>query len=126
MRFSEERSCCGQAFPELSPQSFSFNSPLGMCAECNGLGTRLEVDPDLVIPNSDLTIREGAIAPWASAMAREDGWTFRIIDSMSKACQVDLDTRWKDLPEEKRKHVLFGLGRRRIRVTWGEEGSDKQ
>src|SRR5499427_8316965 len=68
--FSEKRSCCGHAFPELSPQSFSFNSPLGMCQACNGLGTKQEVDADLVVPNAKLSIRQGAIAPWATAMAR--------------------------------------------------------
>ena len=62
--FSEQRTCCGHVFPELSPQSFSFNSPLGMCSACNGLGTSMEVDPDLVIPDQTLSIRGGAIAPW--------------------------------------------------------------
>jgi excinuclease ABC subunit A len=64
--FSEKRMCCGQSYPALSPQSFSFNSPLGMCSACNGLGTRMEVDPELVIPDPSLSIRAGAIAPWRS------------------------------------------------------------
>jgi excinuclease ABC subunit A len=118
--FSEARSCCGHAFPELSPQSFSFNSPLGMCAECNGLGTKLEVDPELVIPDTNLSIRDGAIAPWKNAMERGEGWTFRIIDAMSKATKVDLDVPFKKVPKAKQKAVLYGLGDKRIRVTWGD------
>jgi len=122
--FSESRTCCGHSFPELSPQSFSFNSPLGMCGDCNGLGTRMEVDPELVIPDGTKTIREGAIAPWSSAMDRGEGWTFRIIEAMSKACDVDLDTTWSKIPKRKRNQVLYGLGGRRIRVEWGKEGTE--
>lgn len=124
MVFSENRTCCGLSFPELSPQSFSFNSPLGFCEACNGLGTRMEVDPELVIPNAELSIREGAIAPWASAMDRGEGWTYRIIEALSKACDVDLDAPWKKLGKRKQSSVLFGLGGKRLRVTWGAEGSE--
>ena len=122
--FSAARSCCGQSFPELSPQSFSFNSPLGMCGACNGLGTRLEIDPALVIPDPALSIREGAIAPWASAMARGEGWTFRIIDAVAKACSVDLDVPWRKLGAKKQEMVLHGLSGKRIAVTWGKEGTE--
>ncbi|WP_437278320.1 excinuclease ABC subunit UvrA [Sorangium sp. So ce375] len=122
--FSAARSCCGQSFPELSPQSFSFNSPLGMCGACNGLGTRLEIDPALVIPDPALSIREGAIAPWASAMARGEGWTFRIIDAVAKACAVDLDVPWRKLGAKKQEMVLHGLSGKRIAVTWGKEGTE--
>jgi excinuclease ABC subunit A len=126
LTFSEARACCGHTFPALSPQSFSFNSPLGMCKECNGLGTRVEVDPELVVPDTSLSIRDGAIAPWSTAVGRGEGWTFRIIDAMAKECQVDLDAPWKNLTKKKRDQVLFGLGDKRIRVTWGAEGSDAQ
>ena len=121
--FSEKRACCGQAFPELSPQSFSFNSPLGMCQACNGLGSRQEVDENLVVPDASLSIRGGAIAPWASAMARGEGWVFRIADAVAKACKVDLDVPWKKLGKKKQHLVLYGLGGRKIAVTWGSEGS---
>jgi len=126
LSFSESRNCCGHSFPELSPQTFSFNSPLGMCSACNGLGTRMEVDPDLVIPDAKLTIRQGAIAPWAGAIERGEGWTFRIIDAMTKTCEVDLDTPWRKLPAAKQKQVLFGLGDKKIRVVWGKEGTESQ
>src|SRR5262252_2722922 len=122
--FSEKRSCCGHAFPELSPQSFSFNSPLGMCQACNGLGTKQEVDADLVVPNPLLSIRQGAIAPWATAMARGEGWVFRIADAVAKACAVDLDVPWKKLGKTKQNMVLFGLGGRKIAVKWGKEGTE--
>jgi excinuclease ABC subunit A len=123
-RFSESRSCCGVAYPELSPQSFSFNSPLGMCPACNGLGTRLEMDPVLIVPDATKSINGGAIAPWATAVERGEGWTFRIIEAMAKATGVDLDKPWKKLPEKQRQQVLFGLGDKRMRVTWGKEGSE--
>jgi excinuclease ABC subunit A len=117
--WSEQRACCGHAFPALSPQSFSFNSPLGMCGACNGLGVRMEVDPQLVVPDTSLSLRKGAIAPWRSAMERGEGWTFRIIDAIAKACKVDLDAPWKKLPAEQRKQILHGLGDKRVQVTWG-------
>ncbi|MFI5306151.1 MAG: excinuclease ABC subunit UvrA [Polyangiales bacterium] len=122
--FSEARSCCGQAFPELSPASFSFNGPLGMCPDCHGLGTRTDVDPALVVPDHGLSLRQGAIAPWSGAMARGEGWTFRIIDALSKACDVDLDTPWSKLGKKKQDQIMFGLGDRRIRVEWGKPGSE--
>ena len=70
--YSEARACpdCGVGLPELSPQSFSFNSPLGMCVDCNGLGSSLEVDADLIVPNRDLSINDGAIEPWGDRTAR--------------------------------------------------------
>ncbi|MEZ4296280.1 MAG: excinuclease ABC subunit UvrA, partial [Polyangiaceae bacterium] len=124
LSFSQKRSHCGVAFPALSPQSFSFNSPLGMCPSCSGLGVRLDVDPELVVPDPSKSIREGAIAPWASAMARgETGWTARIADAVAKACQVDLDTPWKNLPKSKQDKVLYGLEGKRIAVQWGKEGT---
>ncbi len=122
--FSQKRSHCGVSFPALSPQSFSFNSPLGMCPECSGLGMRLDVDPGLVVPDPDKSIRDGAIAPWASAMARGEGWTARIADAVAKACAVDLDTPWKKLGKAKQDKVLYGLEGKRIAVAWGKEGSE--
>ena len=122
--YSESRTCCGHSFPELSPQSFSFNSPLGMCPDCNGLGTRMEVDPDLVVPDPKKSIQDGAIAPWASAMHRGEGWTYRIVEALSKACDVDLDVPWKNLGKRKQAQVLYGLGGKRIKVSWGSEGGE--
>ncbi|MBX3190663.1 MAG: excinuclease ABC subunit UvrA [Labilithrix sp.] len=121
--FSANRACCGKSYPELSPQSFSFNSPLGMCPQCNGLGTRAEVDPALVVADPSLSIRKGAIAPWASAMARGDGWVFRIAEAAARACKVKLDTPWRDIPKAQQKLLLHGLQGEKLRVSWGSEGS---
>ncbi|MCL2449751.1 MAG: excinuclease ABC subunit UvrA [Polyangiaceae bacterium] len=123
LAFSQARTCCGAAFPELSPQSFSFNSPLGMCPACTGLGRREEVDPALVVPDPSKSIREGAIAPWAAAMARGEGWTARIVDGVAAAFHVDLDVPWQKLPKAKQKLVLYGARDEKIAVRWGKEGS---
>ena len=123
-RYSAARACCGVALPELSPQSFSFNSPLGMCPSCNGLGRREEIDPQLLVPDRKKSIREGAIAHWAGAMERGEGWTARIVEGMSRAFKIDLDVPWSKLPESKRKLVLYGANGARIGVRWGKEGTE--
>ncbi len=123
-RYSAARACCGAALPELSPQSFSFNSPLGMCPSCNGLGTRDEIDPQLLVPDRKKSIREGAIAHWAGAMERGEGWTARIVEGMARAFKIDLDTPWSKLPESKRNLVLYGANGQRIGVRWGKEGTE--
>jgi excinuclease ABC subunit A len=120
--FSANRACCGRSFPELSPQAFSFNSPLGMCEACNGLGTRLAVDPELVIPDGSLSLRDGAIAPWKSAMDRGEGWTFRIASAVAKTFGVDLDTPWNKIPKAKRDAILRGVPGKKVTVHWGEKG----
>ncbi|MDB4942010.1 MAG: Excinuclease subunit [Labilithrix sp.] len=122
--FSANRACCGRSYPELSPQSFSFNGPLGMCPQCNGLGTRVEVDPALVIADPALSIKKGAIAPWAAAMSRGDGWIFRIAQAAAKACKVSLDTPWKDIPKDKQRRLLFGLDGEKLKVSWGSQTSE--
>lgn len=124
VRFSSSRACCGVTYPELSPQSFSFNSPLGMCGGCQGLGTRSEIAPESVVPNPNLSIRQGAIAPWATSVERGEGWTFRIIEAMAKATGVDLDVPFGKLPKKQRAQVLYGVEGKKIRVTWGKEGSE--
>ena len=88
-------------FGELAPQNFSFNSPLGSCPECQGLGTRAEMDPDLIIPDPSLTIRDGAVEPWASGMERGEGWTFEFVEHLSRSLGLDLDTPWSKLPKQR-------------------------
>ena len=111
--FSERAACpsCDLSFPELTPQSFSFNSPLGLCTECNGLGSRPEMDPDLVVPNPNLSVRDGAVAPWAGAMSRGEGWKASGIEWIAKRFQIDLDKPWNKLPKAQRDVILYG-GRR--------------
>ncbi|MGF1464906.1 MAG: excinuclease ABC subunit UvrA [Sandaracinaceae bacterium] len=117
LSFSESRACCGRAYPELSPQSFSFNSPLGMCMDCNGLGRAMAIDPDLVIAAPSLSLRAGAIKPWATSMERGEGWRFRIVEAMAEATGGDLDTPWAKLPKKQRHQVLHGV-EDRIQVAW--------
>src|SRR5439155_1311774 len=83
-----------------APHSFSFNNPLGMCHECNGLGTRPEMDADLIVPDPNKSIRGGAVEPWNHALEKQGGWTFRMIESLSQSFKVPLDKPWKDLPRE--------------------------
>ncbi len=119
--FSELNAChaCGRSFGELVPQAFSFNSPVGSCPDCQGLGTRAEMDPDLIIPDPSLTIREGAIDPWASGMERGEGWTFEFVEHLSRSLGLDLDTPWAKLPKAHRDLVLRGNeGSGRSRIAW--------
>ncbi len=108
--YSELNAChaCGLSFGELAPQAFSFNSPLGSCPDCQGLGTRAEMDPDLIIPDPSLTIREGAVEPWASGMERGEGWTFEFVEHLSRSLKIDLDTPWAKLPKKDKDAVLNG------------------
>ncbi len=107
---SELNAChaCGLSFGELAPQAFSFNSPLGFCTDCQGLGTRAEMDPDLIVPDPSLTIREGAVEPWASGMERGEGWTFEFVEHLSRSLKIDLDTPWSKLPKRDREVVMLG------------------
>ncbi|HSD88953.1 MAG TPA: excinuclease ABC subunit UvrA [Kofleriaceae bacterium] len=118
--YSEANACptCGIGFPELSPQSFSFNSPLGMCVECNGLGERLAADPDLVIPDPARSIRDGAVAVWGEAIAKDSGWTTNIVKALAKAFKIDLDKPWNKLGEKQKDILLYGTGDKRVNVTW--------
>jgi excinuclease ABC subunit A len=120
LRFSTAHHCteCRIGFPVPSPPSFSFNTPLGACPACNGLGTRLEMDPELIVPDPSLSIRGGAIAPYASQLKRDGGWNARIFDGLSRDLGVDLDRPWRELPAAKRRLVLYGSGDQHIRVSW--------
>jgi excinuclease ABC subunit A len=105
--FSQNLACthCHLSFDELAPRNFSFNSPYGACPVCDGLGTRLEVDPELVIPDPDLSVREGAIAPWASSTL--EYWN-RVLEAVAEAHGFDLDTPWRRLPKAARDVLLHG------------------
>jgi excinuclease ABC subunit A len=124
MVLSEHRAChyCGISYPEPSPQLFSFNSPLGMCPECSGLGTRMEMDPDLVIPNPDLTINEGAVKP-LGAVGEGTSWGTDIVRAVARERGIDLNTPWRTLPSAHRRVILYGTGDEKVRVqmrgSWG-------
>ena len=108
--FSEHLACLddGLSFEELEPRSFSFNSPFGACPTCSGLGTRMEVDPDLIIPDPTKSLREGAIQPWAyPSMA---GYYQRLLGALGDTLGFDLDTPWEQLTAEVRDTILNGRG----------------
>jgi excinuclease ABC subunit A len=122
--YSENLACPvdGISFPELQPSSFSFNNPMGMCQECNGLGARPEMDPELIVPDQNKTIRNGAVEPWTHALERGGGWTFRMIESLSQSFKVPLDKPWKDLPKEVKQLLLYGSGEDTLSIKWSEGG----
>ena len=106
--FSEHLVCLfdGNQFEELEPRSFSFNSPFGACPECVGLGTKLEVDEDLVVPDPSLTLAEGAISPWASGHISD--YFLRLIKALGKELEFSIDTPWTKLPKAVKQALLFG------------------
>ena len=123
--FSENLSCghCGLSFPALSPQAFSFNSPQGMCHECNGLGTQVAFDPALVIPDQDLTLREGCL--------RSVGRIDEDVSSMGSVfhrqvfnyIKIPLDKPWRKFTKVQQKTVLYGTGEKRYKIKWGNHGT---
>ena len=122
---SELNAChhCGLSFPDLSPASFSFNNPLGMCQDCNGLGTRPEMDPDLIVPDRTRTIREGAVEPWASGMHRGEGWTADFVEQLSKAFKIDLDVPYEKLSQREQDLIMLGSDGREFTLRWGNGGT---
>jgi len=112
--FSEHFACekCGISLPELEPRLFSFNSPYGACPECHGLGEKLEVNPELVIPNKNLTIAEGAIFPWAHASHKigRQGYYFWKLNELAEKHKFSLDEPVKDLPKKIVNLILYGNG----------------
>jgi excinuclease ABC subunit A len=105
--FNQKAACpkCGLSIPELTPQMFSFNNPQGACEECSGLGTKRYFDPDLIVPDPDLSLREGAIAPWTN---RHSVYFQQMLDSVCRHYGIDIYTPFKDLPEEIRHAFLYG------------------
>ena len=119
--FSEKLACvdCGISYQEITPRLFSFNNPHGACPDCTGLGTRMYFDADLVIPNPELSLREGAIAPWEKRLS---GWFHMILDALAKAYKFDIRMPFKDLPDHIRDVVLHGSKGEKIEFWWEEEG----
>jgi len=107
--FSEHLACheCNLSFEELEPRSFSFNSPFGACPECSGIGTKLEVDEELVIPDDNLSINDGAIAPWSSGHTSE--YFLRLLEALSEEVKFSLDNPWKKLSVKAKEAILNGF-----------------
>ena len=115
---------CGISFPELSPQLFGFNSPLGMCPECNGLGTRMRVTRARIIENPELSLMDGALTWFGEMRKKKESWGLRKLRAIADYYDVDLDTPWQDLPEHFRDVIFDGSGDDKITFTWGSEGED--
>jgi excinuclease ABC subunit A len=118
--FSEKFACdvCGVSLPEITPQLFSFNSPQGACPACSGLGTRMVIDPDLVVPNPDLSLREGALRPWAEPQSLRRQ---QMLEALEQHYRFSSRTPFKDLNEEVRRVLLYGSGREQINF-FSEQG----
>ncbi len=117
---SSRNSCsrCGIGYEELSPQHFSFNSPIGACKTCNGLGYKLEFDPDLVVPDPEKSLLEGAVAAWGRLEDKQSSWTMQYIKNMSREFEFSLSTPWYQLPEEIKDLILYGSKGKRFKVQW--------
>ena len=123
-RFSEKRACPNDhplSLEEIEPRTFSFNAPYGACPECTGLGTRLEVDPDLVVPDEEVTLAGGAIAPWAQGTSQ---YFDRILVALGEELGFSVDVPWRALPQRAKDAVLHGKDHKvhvRYRNRWGRE-----
>ncbi|MCX6811706.1 MAG: excinuclease ABC subunit UvrA [Candidatus Berkelbacteria bacterium] len=107
--FSEDFACphCGISLPEIEPRTFSFNSPHGACPECQGLGAKKEIDPDLVVPNPRLTIAEGAIRPWTRGIG-QGSWFMRVLEEVGRHHHFSIDVPFSELSREAKNIVLYG------------------
>ncbi|MBP1744136.1 MAG: uvrA1 [Firmicutes bacterium] len=121
--FSENFACpdCGISIGELSPRMFSFNSPYGKCDTCDGLGTLMEIDPDLVIPDRSKSILDGAVAPWGSGSMKEDSWTRSILKALEKEYKFRLDTPVEKLDPHVVDILLYGIKGDKIKVRYTRE-----
>jgi len=122
--FSESSACieCGISYPEMTPRMFSFNNPYGACPDCTGLGTRMFLDVDLVVPDPDLSIRDGAIAPWEK---RFSGWYHQTLEALAKAYHFDIRLPFKDLPQSAKDVVLNGSGGALVDFWWEDDGGKR-
>ena len=122
--YSENYACadCGISIDELAPRLFSFNSPFGKCDKCDGLGTLLEIDEDLIIPNKSLSIMEGAIASWGEGRLKDDSWTYCVLQALSKRYNFDLNTPIKDLPKGIIDILLYGTKGEKLEVFYTKDG----
>ena len=122
--FSENFACpdCDISIGEIAPRMFSFNAPFGKCDYCDGLGTLMEIDEDLVIPNKELSIMEGAVASWGSGRLKEDSWTYAILQALNREYGLDLNVPIKDFTTEQKNLLLYGTNGKRIKVDYVKDG----
>jgi excinuclease ABC subunit A len=123
-RFSENRACPNDhqlTLEEIEPRTFSFNAPYGACPECTGLGSRLEVDPELIVPDEDLSLRDGAVAPWAQISSE---YFERVLTALAEDLGFSMDVPWRALPERAKLAVLHGENHKvhvKYKNRWGRE-----
>ncbi|MEJ2747199.1 MAG: excinuclease ABC subunit UvrA, partial [Anaerolineae bacterium] len=124
--YSEHNACphCGISFPELSPQLFSFNSPLGMCPDCHGIGTQIQVDPDLIVEDPALSIMDGALRWYGNVRKKKNKWTTSQLMAIAEHYGVDLETPWQELPEHFRQAMFYGSGDEVIHFKYGMDRDD--
>jgi excinuclease ABC subunit A len=125
LHMSEARYCCGISYPELQPSLFSFNAPPGMCPHCNGIGSRLSMDVDKLVPDTSLTIREGAVLPFRNYFLKKgkqtESWGGRQLSAMESQWGIDFDTPWRRLPRKQKDLIMSGSNGREMKVNWNSE-----
>ncbi len=128
MTFSEQFACtnCGISFGELEPRNFSFNNPHGACPECTGLGTTMELDPDLVIPNRDLSIAQGAILPWMRTGLENSKWYGSLLEAVADKYDFSLHTPVRELPQQVVGVVLYGSNGEPVTVRYESKSGRKR
>ena len=117
LTFSQHFACptCGMSFQDLAPRNFSFNSPYGACQACDGLGTRYEVDPQLVVPDPDVSLEDGAIAPWSGGRST---YFSRLVESVAEHLGIEPGTPWSKLTKKQTNALLHGKGVKKVTVTY--------
>jgi excinuclease ABC subunit A len=117
LTFSEKFAClkCGTSMPELEPRIFSFNAPQGACPRCTGLGSQLEIDPELVVPDPELSIAQGALAPWA---ASSSAYYDQMTTALAERYDIDVEAPWHTLSEAQQRIFLYGTGGERVDVRY--------
>ncbi|MCU0492704.1 MAG: hypothetical protein MUD01_14020 [Chloroflexaceae bacterium] len=104
---------------------FSFNNPQGACPTCTGLGTRLEVDPALLVPNTALSLHEGAVPYWGELRKKQDSWAYKALRSIANHYGFSLDTPWEQLTEQQQHVVIYGSGSQKVRFLWENESGSR-
>jgi excinuclease ABC subunit A len=115
--FSQHLACpvCGTSFDELAPRNFSFNSPYGACPSCDGLGTRYEVDPELIVPDPDRSLEEGAVAPWVGA---RNAYFARLLQAVAETFKIPVSVPWRKLKKQDQKVILYGSGTTQVHLQY--------
>ena len=123
--FSIQNACptCNISYPKLNPQMFSFNSPLGMCETCNGLGTRMELDEDKIVPDRKKSLLEGAVVYWGPLQEKRRSWRYKILLQLADEFDFSLKTPWNQLSEQARDVILYGSRGKKFRIDWDMETS---